>query len=293
MTAVEPRSLCAHACDVHVHTSVTDVRALQVCKHQAKLLELTATFKVTVAFFIWYRFSLGNVKKHEILALIWQRSVEHRASTAAMDKEDISQYKEELSRFLDLHHTDELPLVVLQHSGYPHATVESTQDLKQNSSCVCPGTLFFLNSVLQLKVDMGIDPEAAFTPWDANFCHICQPCQPRDGELFATLSLCKPMGPIRATVLLLKLISLASSAEGAADFSLTAWHALKLLCDRVHLVADSTSDSESVMEYMLGFVHDTSTDDKYDDEQRNLPVSSGVLAMAYLLTQTALAHRSG
>ena len=75
------------------------------------------------------------------------------------------------------------------------------------------------------------------------------------------------MGPIRAAVLLLKLISLASGAKGAADFGLTAWHALKLLCDRVHLVAGSTSDSESVMESMLGFMHNTLTDVKYDDEQ--------------------------
>ena len=74
---------------------------------------------------------------------------------------------------------------------------------------------------------MGIDPETAITPWDDNFSQSCQPCQPRDGELFASLSLCKHMGPIRAAVLLLKLILLASSAKGAADFSLTAWHALR------------------------------------------------------------------
>ena len=205
-----------HACNVHMHTNVIDVLALQVCKHQAKLLELTATFKVTVAFFIWNSFSCGNVKKHETLATIWQRSVEHRASTAAVDKEDISQYKEEMSQFLNLHHTDEIPLSALQHSEYPHAAVDTTQDLQQDSSCVGPGNLFFLNSVLQLKVDMGIDPEAAFTPWDDNFSHSCQPHQPTDADLFASLSLCKHMGPIRAAVLLLKLISLASSAQGCS-----------------------------------------------------------------------------
>ena len=94
-----------------------------------------------------------------------------------------------MSQFLDLHHTDEIPSSALQHSGYPHAAVDSTQDLQQDSSCVGPGTLFFLNSVLQLKVDMGLDPEAAFTPRDDNFCHFCQPCQPTDADLFASVLL--------------------------------------------------------------------------------------------------------
>lgn len=182
MIAAEPRLWCMHARDVHMHTNVTDVLVLQVCKHQAKLLELTASFRVTVAFFIWYSFSWGNVKKHEILATIWQRSVEHRISIAAM-------YKEEMSQFLDLHHKDEIPLVALQHSGYPHAAVDSAQELQQDSSCVGLGILFFLNSMLQLKVDMGIDSEAAFTPWDDNFCHFCQPYQPTDADLVASLSL--------------------------------------------------------------------------------------------------------
>ena len=189
MIAAEPRLWCMHARDVHMHTNVTDVLVLQVCKHQAKLLELTASFRVTVAFFIWYSFSWGNVKKHEILATIWQRSVEHRISIAAMYKEEMSQYKEEMSQFLDLHHKDEIPLVALQHSGYPHAAVDSAQELQQDSSCVGLGILFFLNSMLQLKVDMGIDSEAAFTPWDDNFCHFCQPYQPTDADLVASLSL--------------------------------------------------------------------------------------------------------
>ena len=70
------------------------------------------------------------------------------------------------------------------------------------------------------------------------------------------------MGPIRAALLLLKLISLASSAKGAADFSLTAWHALKLLCDRVYQLKAFFEK-----EHMLGYTHKSFPDDKYDDEQ--------------------------
>ena len=125
-----------------------------------------------------------------------------------------------------------------------------------------PGTLFSLNSVLQLKVDMGLDPEAAFTPWDDNFCHFCEPCQPTDADLFASVSLSKHVGPTRAAVLLLKLISLASSAKGAADFNLTAWHALKLLCDRIHQVKAFFE-----RDHMLGYTHEAFPDDKYNDEQ--------------------------
>ncbi len=259
MIAAESRLYCMHTCDAHIHSNVTDVL---VCKHQAKLLELTASFRVTVAFFVWYSFSWGNVKKHQFLATVCGKSVEHRTSTAAMHKKDLSQYEKEMSQFLDLHHTDQIPLAALHHSGYSHTAASSTQGLQQDSSCVVPGTLFLLNSVLQLKVDMGLDPEAAFTPWDDNFCHFCEPCQPTDADLFASVSLSKHMGPIRAAVLLLKLISLASSAKGAADFNLTAWHALKLLCDRIHQVKAFFE-----RDHMLGYTHEAFPDDKYDDEQ--------------------------
>lgn len=224
----------------------------QIQQNKAHLLELTAVFKVSAAFFIWFSFSLGTVNDHKALARVWQPSAEIRAAEVALGRVD---YDQELRQFLDLHPADELPVVALHHSGYPYVPSNSEQ-MEEDLCSENQGILHLLNEVVQLKVDMGIDVQAATVPWNQTHG---RPDQPTESDIAAVQEIYKHMSPLRAAVLLLKLISLASSAKGTADIQLAMWYTLELLGGRIQEVHSLTT----VLQEML----DSTCSDGYDDEQ--------------------------